>query len=168
MEKLEAVAIDNQIRLLENSSRVELKLLVPRGNIQKMREATQCRILSKTPEKVNFNHNAGELYRVKISVRWGNISKYFRNGINPNTCINVEAYSQMTGISRHELNWAYAQITDASKIPLYAFGEPKMRNKGGMTNGIYTNFKGHKISLWGKFDKYINFKGTKYALIGTK
>lgn len=168
MKNLAPVAIDNQIKLLSDSSRVELNLLVPRGNIQKMKEVTQCIILSKHPEKVNFNHNAGDLYRVKISVKWGNISKYLPHKVSANTCENAEHFMQMTSLkNRWELNYICNQITDANKIPLYAFGQPKMRNIRGTTNGIYINAKGDKISLIGKFDKYVDFKGVKYVRIGT-
>jgi hypothetical protein len=167
MKTLTPVAIDNTIKLLQNNSIVVLNLLIPKGNIQAMREATNCQILSKTPEKVSFNHCAGELYRVKMKVKWGKISKYLKHRINPNVCENVDVYSQMLNLSKWDLSADYEKIIDANKIPLYAFGEPKKRNILGVTNGIYINARGHKISLIGRFDKYVDFKGTKYMRVAT-
>lgn len=168
MEKLQAVAIDNQVKLLTNSSNVKLTLLVPRGNIERMKQLTKCKILAKERTTVNFNHHAGDLYKVSVSVKWGNVSGYFRRTVSANTCTNAREYSNMLGVDTLVLNWIYYQITDTSKIPLYAFGEPVIRVKLQRNNGIYQNLKGETISLSRKFDKHVNFKGTWYRLISVK
>lgn len=168
MEHLQAVAIDNQVKLLTKTSNVKLTLLVPRGNIERMKQLTGCKIINKERTSVDFNNHAGELYKVTISVKWGKVSGYYRQTISANTCVNGREYANMLGIDTRSLNWVYYQITDTNKIPLYAFGEPIMRRKESRNNGIYQNLKGEKISLIGKFDKYVNFKGTWYKLISIK
>lgn len=168
MENLQAVAIDNQVKLLTKSSNVKLTLLVPRGNIEHMKQLTGCKIISKELTSVNFNHHAGELYKVTISVMWGKVSGYYKQTISANTCTNASEYANMLGIDNWHLNWCYYQITDTTKAPLYAFGNPIIRVKKGRNNGIYQNLKGEKISLIGKFDKYVKFKGTWYKLISIK
>jgi len=168
MEHLQAVAIDNQVKLLTKTSDVKLTLLVPRGNIERMKRLTGCKIISKERTSVYFNHHAGELYKVTISVKWGKVSVYYRHTISANTCTNASEYANMLGVDTWSLNWVYYQITDTTKVPLYAFGNPIIRVKPSRNNGIYQNLKGEKISLIDKFDKYVNFKGTWYKLISIK
>ena len=167
MNNLQAVAIDNQIKLLSSSSKIEISLIIPRGNIQRAKELTGFKILSKTPHKATFNHNAGELYMVRVSVQWGKISAYFNKTVNAKQCQNWEMLFALTDTNPNESGYYHNQILDGSKIPLYAFGSPKMRNYTGVTNGIYQNKAGNKISLIGKFENHVNFKGDWFRLIAT-
>jgi hypothetical protein len=168
MTNLTAVAIDNQVKLLSNYSNVVLTLLVPRGNIQRMKDLTGCKIIAKESFKATFNHHAGELFNVTISVNWAKISGYFKQTTSAYSCINAAEYANILGVLKFELNFAYLQVVDCSKIPLYAFGKPHLRVKACANNGVYKNLKGEKISLLNQFARFTKFKGTWYSLVETK
>jgi len=162
MKTLQAVAIDNQIKLLNDYDYVELTILVPRGNIQRMIELTKCIVLSKKSAKVDFNHHAGQLFKTTISVRWGNICKYFTHTISPGLCDNGNIYNQL----RINSNWD--KITNTSKLPLYSFGQPILRHKEGCSNGVYQNITNQRISLNNTFNKYVKFKNQWFRLVAIK
>jgi len=155
---MKTVIIDNKIRIVENSSRIVLSITVPRLNLQKMKEALNCEIIEKKLIKLNFKHNAGEVFSVKISVLFSKIEKYLREG-NIFNCENKDQYLSL--FSESDRNNYSTRIMLIDIVALYAFGQFFLNNSLN-NNTIYYNKKGNKISLNNQFNKYIRFKNEFY------
>ena len=89
--KMKALIIDNKIYFVNDYDFVKMSLIVPALNLEKMRLATKCRIISKEEVNVTFNHNAGRLFKVTIDVRFINIVTYLKTG-DVYSCENKAAF----------------------------------------------------------------------------
>jgi hypothetical protein len=65
---MKAIIENNKVRLVTEFSTVNCTIIVPFLNIEKMKQATNCRIQKVEETRVGFNHNAGKLAKVTISV----------------------------------------------------------------------------------------------------
>lgn len=157
---MKTIIINNKIRLVRDNELIELSLLVPARNLQAMREQTNCRIMSKLSAVVNFKHNAGQLYRTKIKVRYNDIAPYLKV-CNYDVAVNAKIYEMLF----YSPN--YVSIP-CDSTGLYAFGDCSCIAIFRSINVIYYN-KINKISLianelndFGE-KRYIKFKGYWYS-----
>jgi len=165
-KNMEAILLNNKIKLVNDFTFIDCEILVPSLNIQNLKQLTSCKIISKEAKKVDFNHNAGNLFTVKIRVRFDKIKQYLKHeschdAINKSEYLNLLDKSFFY-LSYHEQNL----LTD--KVALYAFGDCRKFPQSNF-NTIYKNKAGHKISLvqteqnnFGQ-KRYINFKGQWYS-----
>jgi hypothetical protein len=158
---MKTIIINNEIKLVRDNELIEMSLLVPAKNLQAMKEQTQCRIMSKISAVVNFNHNAGQLYRVRIKVRFNCIAPYLKH-TNYDVAVNAKIYSSLFYTSQN-----YVTIP-CDSVKLYAFGDCSCIAIFRSQNVIYYN-KINKISLianelngFGE-KRYIKFKKQWYS-----
>jgi len=164
---MEAIILNNRIQLISyESKQIEISLLVPALNLEKMKQSTNCSILSKVEKKVDFNHHAGKLYFVTIRVKFSDIKKYLQRE-NIYTVENKNEYLSLLNISAFYTTYHECNLL-ADKVALYAFGDCRKFPQSNF-NTIYKNKAGHKISLvqteqnnFGQ-KRYINFKGQWYS-----
>ena len=166
-KNMETILLNNKIKLVNDFTFIDCEILVPSLNIQNLKQLTSCKIISKEAKKVDFNHNAGNLFTVKIRVRFDKIKQYLKHeschdAINKSEYLNLLDKSFFY-LSYHEQNL----LTD--KVALYAFGKCYTYTDGKKYNVVYRNKLGHKISLikseqnnFGQ-KRYINFKGQWYS-----
>ena len=121
-----------------------------------MKQATNCRIQKVEATQVDFNHNAGKLAKVTISVRFSQIEKYLNNS-DAVYCENKDEYFNLLG--KGNVYYSNRNILNCDKVRLYAFGDLNLNYKFTDLNTHYINKNGRKISLNGKTDNYVNFKG---------
>ena len=157
---MKAVIENNKVRLVNDFSTVECNIVVPFANIEKMKLATNCNIKEVKETKVSFNHNAGRLAKIKMTCLINQIEK-FLNTEQVYNCENVEEYKSLLGkdgIYYHSMN-----LISCNSAKLYAFGDLYLNNKYKNNNTHYINKNGRKISLNGKNDNYVNFKGEWFS-----
>lgn len=142
---MKAVIIDNQVLLVKyDFDRVEIKVTLPMRNIQRMKEATGCRILAVEKTTLPFHHLAGQIAIVTISVRLEAILPYMQKA-SPANCTNAVDYARLLGIEKHDLNFEYHKLP-SDTFNLYAFGNlPPYVSPNTMST--YRDAKGVRISL---------------------
>ena len=142
---MKAVIIDNQVLLVKyDFDRVKIKVTLPVRNIQKMKEATGCYIFSVEKTTLPFNHRAGEITIVTISVRLQAILPYMQKA-SPAVCDNAADYARLLGIEKYDLNFEYHKLP-SDTLNLYAFGYlPPYVAPNTMNN--YKDANGVRISL---------------------
>jgi hypothetical protein len=157
---MKTIIINNEIKLVRDNELIEMSLLVPAKNLQAMKEQTQCRIMSKISAVVNFNHNAGQLYKVRIKVRFNCIAPYLKH-TNYDVAVNAKIYEMLF----YSPN--YVSIP-CDSTGLYAFGDCSCIAIFRSINVIYYN-QNNKISLianelngFGE-KRYIKFKKQWYS-----
>lgn len=163
---MKAVILNNKIQIVNNYTFVKITIQIPFGNIQKMKVVTNATIYNVKEVKLNFNHNAGKIAIVEIGCQFCKIEKYLTQTSDIFGCENLEEYKKLIGGDNGSMYYNESNLT-CDKLPLYAFGEPIIRNRTIAMNGIYRNINGKKINLQGKFEKYVNFKGEYYSLVKT-
>ena len=120
---MKAIIIENKIRLVSNEfESIRVNVICPARNIQKMEEETGCIILSKKETVLNYNHHAGTVYAITISVQFNRIEKYL-NTKNVRDCENKANYfdllsAENCGFYDSEVNLKANEITG-----LYIFGD---------------------------------------------
>lgn len=152
---MKAIIENNKVRLVNNFSTVECSFIIPYFNIQKMKELTKCRIKEVKETKVFYNHNAGKLAYVTIEVRFENIEKYL-NRSQVYNCLNYREYRDMV---IGTFGYFDANIPSCQSVKLYAFGEIRGYSTKTNNNTHYVNKQGKKISLAGKNEPYVKFRG---------
>lgn len=159
---MKALIIENRIKLfVDDRQRVNLIGIVPKGNIQRMKELTGCKILSVEKHTASFNHNAGELCRIVYRVELCNILPYLKHSDSARYCENAKEYANLLGVSIHDLGYCFLYLL-TDKLPLYAFGYPKKpKTKTGMS--IYQDINGKRISLH-RNERYIKKFGRWFSL----
>jgi hypothetical protein len=163
---MKAVILNNKIQIVNNYTFVKITIQIPFGNIQKMKVVTNATIYNVKEVKLNFNHNAGKIAIVEIGCQFCKIEKYLTQTSDIFGCENLEEYKKLIGGNNVGMSYNESNLT-CDKLSLYIFGDPIIRNKTIATNGIYRNINGKKISLQGKLDNYVNFKGEYYSLVKT-
>lgn len=167
---MKTIIIDKKVYMIDDFDFVKMSLIVPALNLEKMRLATKCRIISKEDVEETFHHNAGKLYKVTIDVRLTNIVAYLKDG-DVFSCENKDAFlSMFYDQSFWSLHRWSSRVFPCNKVALYAFGDcNNFRPKENNMNVIYYDINGKKISLltcedneYGK-KRYINFKGHAYS-----
>lgn len=158
---MKTIIINKEIKFVRDNELIEMSLLVPAQNLQAMKKLTKCRIVSKISAVVNFKHNAGQLYKVKIKVRYNCIAPYLKH-TNYDVAINAEIYSSLFYTSQN-----YVTIP-CDSVKLYAFGDCSIDSIYRSVNAIYYN-QNNKISLiandlndYGE-KRYIKFKNQWYS-----
>lgn len=163
------VLINNDLKIIDDNNNVTLSIIVPRANLEKMRTLTSCKFISKEKYTHFTNHNAGELFKVSIEVKFGNISKYLQSGFYTDAYLANNKKEFENSFLKLE---NYEQIT-IDKTNLYAFGHCNVKSSTAL-NLIYRNVAGEKISLLPSelndfgAKKYITFKGKAYSLFQSK
>ena len=132
LSNMKTVIIENRLHLVAPNTFIKISINVPRLNIQKMLTQTGARLLSKNTVALNYNHNAGIVYRCEISVRFANIEKYL-NSAHYSEAENAKQYHEFIKINQfHPGGMAYNVAHCLTiKTGLYAFGE------------CYTHFNGN-------------------------
>lgn len=164
---MEAIILNNRIHLISyESKQIEISLLVPALNLEKMKQLTNCYIVSKVEKKVDFNHYAGKLYFVTIRVKFSDIKKYLQRE-NIYTVENKSEYLSLLNSSAFYTTYHECNLL-SDKVALYAFGDCRNLTYPNF-NTIYKNKAGHKISLAHSIQnnfgqkRYIKFKGQWYS-----
>lgn len=154
---MKAIIENNKVRLVTDFSTVECNIIVPFANIEKMKQLTNCKIKEVKETKVSFNHNAGRLAIVKMTCRIDVIEK-FLNTEQVYKCENFEEYKNLLGKGGCD-SYSSMNLISCNSAKLYAFGDLCLNYKFTNNNTHYINKNGRKISLNGKNDNYVNFKG---------
>jgi hypothetical protein len=164
---MEAIIINNRIKLVNDFSLINVTLRVPALNIQKMKSLLNCAIISKKEIELSHHHNAGKIYSVVIRVKFANLKKYMQHE-SCHECENKAAYLNLLGLPSLFYTSYHEQNLLSENVALYAFGDCRKFSSKNF-NTIYTNVNGHKISLvqteqnnFGK-KRYLNFKGQWYS-----
>jgi hypothetical protein len=158
---MKAIIENNKVRLVNDYSIVNCTITVPFKNIERMKQATNCKIINVKSTSVNFNHNAGKLAKVTIDVRFSQIEKYLGE-TNAGECENFDSYLDLLGKKQgrfSSLCHTERMLKNCNQVRLYAFGDLNLNYKYNDNNTHYINKNGRKISLNGKNDNYVNFKG---------
>jgi hypothetical protein len=156
---MEAIIINNKVTLVDDFTNVKMTIIVPKRNLQNMRELTSCKIIAKEPTSVGYNNYAGDIFNVTILVRFANIRQY----LNLSGLTNVENVQQYIDLLYSDTFWGHVNLL-RDKINLYAFGNCHIMSSPD-NNTIYYNLEGRKHSFvkrdlndFGK-KRYIYFKG---------
>jgi hypothetical protein len=91
---MEAIIIDNKIYLVTKFDVLDIRIDVPKKNIQNMLDATKAILISKELTTLSYNHHAGTIYRCRIKVVFDNIRKYLTTG-NAFSASNFSSYSEL-------------------------------------------------------------------------
>ena len=119
---MKAVIIDNKIRLVKESDLLNVNIICPARNIQKMINETGCRIISKTDAFLNYKNNAGKVFELNIQVKFSNIEKYLKVETIWN-CENKASYIEMLGVkSVGNIPYHDSNLPSNFVNSLYAFG----------------------------------------------
>jgi len=158
---MQAIILNNQIKLVDDSSFINATIRVPARNLQEMIKLTGAKILKKEEERVTFNHYAGTLYKVTVYVAFKRLSPYLGHD-SVYDCENKENYLSLF-IRRDRLYYTDTNLK-SEKVGLYAFGQSYVFEKNNC-NVIYFGKSGKKISLnhspendFGK-KRMVKFKG---------
>ena len=152
----QAAIFNNKIQLIDDFTYINISLIVPFGNLQKMKDLTGCAILSTKNHFLSFNHYAGNVAKVNIRVKFSKIAHFLEKSYIDGNNENYHQYIDLIGRHWSDLYYSDCNLI-SNKIKLYAFGEPITRPKKSCDN-IYIDRTGKKRSFH-KIDKYVKFKG---------
>ena len=147
---METIFINNKIQLIEKFTRIEVKVICPKNNIQKMLETTGAKFLSKKEIHLGFNHNAGQVFEITILVRFENVEKYLKcqDVYNYRNAENFDFYIEMININ----SFSFGSFTMQTKkcfeniiVGLYAFGDCSRLSGNGNSYTRYFRKDGHSI-----------------------
>lgn len=165
---MEAIIINNRIKLVHDFSQITVTLRVPALNIEKMKGLLNCGIISKKETDLSHNHNAGKIYLISVRLKFADLKKYMQRE-SCHECENQTEYLNLLGLISLFYSTYHEQNLLSETVALYAFGDCRKFGNGKNFNTVYTNVNGHKISLvqteqnnFGK-KRYINFKGQWYS-----
>ena len=146
---METIFINNKIQLIENSTTFEVKVICPKRNIQKMIVATKGRFISKKELRLNFNHNAGQIFEVIIKVRFEDVKQFLKKEdiYNFRNADNFDSYIEMIKINSFGFGFAMQTKMCFKNVitSLYAFGDCSRLSGNGNTYTRYYRADGHSI-----------------------
>jgi len=143
---MKAIILKNKIRLIScERNFITLEINVPEKNIQKMIDATGCRVIRKSEVKLNHRNYAGVVFSVQIRVQFSKIEKYLKSKFIIG-CSNKDAYIDMLAAEKRPLFHAEANLK-YDGVPLYAFGQLLIDSKPAFDSTIYFDKNGKKTSL---------------------
>jgi len=163
---MQAIIINNKVTLVDDFSTIKMSLIVPKRNMQRMKELTKCCILSKEPTKVAYNNYAGDLFKVNISVGFKDINPYLNYG-NAYEAINNDNYLDLLNKPIFSLYASQVNLK-TDKVNLYAFSNCS-RIPYINSSTIYYRIDGKKHSFINRDlnefgnKRYISFKGHIYS-----
>ena len=122
--KMKTIIIDNKIQLVEDSTRINVTVICPKSNIQKMLDETNARLISKSEIKLSYNHHAGITYKVVINVIFSRIEKYLKI-VDVYGAENIKSYKELIEINRIGFGQSYALMHCCKNeiTGIYAFGD---------------------------------------------
>lgn len=139
-----------------------MTILVPARNISAMIKLTDAFVVKKQMKNVSFNHHAGNLFDVTIRVNFSKIEKFLKTSWVGH-CENKDVFLSLWYNDR-EMSWSNSNLP-SNNVALYAFGECYKYENYNMSNALYFNKSGKKISVQHRdynengAKRYINFKG---------
>ena len=139
---MQAIIINNRVTLVDDFSQIKISIIVPARNIQRMKELTNCKIISKEPTTVSYNNYAGKLFRVTISVAYKNISQYMNIG-DLRKAENAKAYLDLLNFQQFYYNLCSLK---SDSVNLYAFGNCYYDGQPSLST-IYYAVDGSKKSI---------------------
>ena len=147
---MKTILINNKIQLIANSTTLEVKVICPKRNIQKMLEVTKGKLIYKKETVLNYRNNAGKVFEVTIKARFENVEKFLKceDVFNYRNAENFDSYVEMIGVNRysfgsfsHETKKCYESVITG----LYAFGDCSRLSRNGNTYTRYFRKDGHSI-----------------------
>ena len=147
---MKTILINNKIQLILNSTIIEVKVICPKRNIQKMLEATKGKLISKKEIRLNFNNHAGIVFEVVIKARFENVEKFLKCGniYDFRNAENFESYTDLLNVNRFQFGGYMNEATKCFEniiITLYAFGDCSRLSGNGNTYTRYYRTDGHSI-----------------------
>lgn len=147
---MKTILINNKIQLIEKFTRIEVKVICPKKNIQKMLEKTGAKFLSKKEISLEFNHNAGQVFEITILVRFENVEKYLKcqDVYNYRNAENFDSYIEMININSFYCGGFAMQTKNCYEnivVGLYAFGDCSRLSGNGNSYTRYFRKDGHSI-----------------------
>ena len=166
---MKTIIIENKVKLINELTLLTVDVICPRKNIQKMLDQTKAKFISKKEITVNYNHRAGQLFKVVIRVEFSNIEKHLIAG-SVFSAKNKDVYIDMLDINMvgnrlfgSDLNCYENKITG-----IYEFGNCANYTEPNCAT-YYTSISGRKIQLnntektdFGK-KRYVKNAGTWYS-----
>ena len=138
---MKTIIIDNKIQLIEDSTRINVTAICPQKNIQKMLDETKASFISKKEIELSYNHHAGIVYKVEISVIFSRIEKYLKV-VDIHEAENVKSYIDLINVNRIGFGFGY-NISHCYKneiTGLYLFGDCSCyASKSNVTYYYYKN-----------------------------
>jgi len=166
---MKTIIIENKVKLINYFTYLTVDVICPRRNIQNMLDITKAIFISKKEITVNYNHCAGQLFKVVIKVKFSNIEKHLKSG-SVCSADNKNVYLEMIDINRGggmffgtDLNCYENKITG-----IYEFGNCANYTVPNYAT-YYTSMSGRTIQLnntertdFGK-KRYVKNAGTWYS-----
>lgn len=142
---MKTIFINNKIQLIENYTYIEVKVICPKSNIQKMLDATKSKFISKTEISLNYNHLAGQVFEVVIKARFENVEQFLKKQSIANYYRSAENYNAY--IDMVSINGFFHSNTcfETEIVSLYAFGDCSRLTGNGNTYTRYFRKDGHSI-----------------------
>jgi len=153
---MKAIIENNKVRLVTEFSTVNCTIVVPFLNIEKMKQATNCRIQKVEETRVDFNHNAGKLAKVTISVRFSQIENYL-NTSSVFDCENKDEYFNLLG--KEVYGYLNTTLLNCDKAKLYGFGNIPYSYQVGVNKTSYFN----KFGIEKKYAQHSEMPRYKYS-----
>lgn len=147
---MKTIFLNNKIQLIEDFTNIEVKVICPKRNIQKMLEATKGRFISKKEIRLNFNNHAGQTFEVIIKARFENVKQFLKvqDIYNYRNAENFDSYIEMININSFGFGGFAMQTRDCFEniiISLYAFGDCSRLSGNGNSYTRYFKKNGHSI-----------------------
>jgi|SRR5690554_771723 len=124
---MKTIVINNRIHLIEDFTQIEVKVICPLKNIQKMLDETRSKLISKKEINLNYNHHAGKVFEIMVFARFGDVKKYLKNQTihNYRNVSNYNAYIDLININKIGFGFAHQTVLCFENIitGLYAFGD---------------------------------------------
>ena len=120
---MKTIIIDNKISLIEDYTRLNVTVICPRKNIQKMLNSTAAKFISKKEITLDFHHRAGQVFEVVINVKFSNIEKYLKTS-SIWEAENKSQYLEFIEINKIGFSYSYNLMNSyTNKVTgIYAFG----------------------------------------------
>jgi hypothetical protein len=158
---MKTIIIDNKIQLIKDYTYLNIVVICPKRNIQKMLETTKSKFIFKEKIGLDYNHHAGDIYRVLVYVKFTNIVDFL-----PKTHIqkadNFKDYLDLININTNNiwLNYDLSHCYENIITGIYTFGSCSVYPNFKI-NDFYFDKNGKKITL-NKSDK-TNFGKKRYV-----
>lgn len=147
---MKTILINNKIQLIANSTILEVKVICPKRNIQKMLEATNGKFISKKEIRLNFNNHAGQVFEVVIKTRFENVEKFLKYGniYDFRNAENFESYTELLKINSFSFGGYANEVGKCFEnviVSIYAFGDCSRLSGNGNSYTRYYRTDGHSI-----------------------
>ena len=122
---MKTIIIDNKIQLIENSTRINVTVICPKHNVQKMLDETGARFVSKKEIELSYNHRAGVVYEVVINVLFHKVEKFLKV-VDIHEAENVKSYIDIISVNRlggFGFGYSISHCYKNEITSLYAFGD---------------------------------------------